>query len=157
MKTVSQLDQAGYFVGPVLADDDPMEPGRCLIPGGAIDQDPPTVPAGQRARWSMGAWQFEAVTTEPDTEPAPETLEQWRARAVVSRFQARAALHLAGMLEQVQTMMDNPATDMLARLAWQDAQEFRRTSPTVQAMGAALGLTAEQLDNLFRQAATIQA
>lgn len=156
-KIVSQLDAAGYLVGPVAAEESPLEPGVHLLPGGCIDRVPPVVPDGMRARWVMGAWQFVAVSTEPDPQPAPETIEQWRARASVSRFQARAALHLAGLLDQVQALMDNPATDPLARLAWQDAQEFRRSSPTVLSMGAALGMTDPQLDQLFTQAATIQA
>ncbi|MCO5213685.1 MAG: hypothetical protein M9936_28635 [Caldilinea sp.] len=76
---------------------------------------------------------------------------------VVSRFQARAALHLAGLLTAVEALMADPATDTLARLAWTDAQEFRRTSPTMLAMASALSLTDEQLDQLFVTAAGIEA
>lgn len=75
----------------------------------------------------------------------------------VTRFQARAALHLAGMLTAVEAMMKAPSTGALAKLAWQDALEFRRTSPTVLAMAQALNLTEQQLDNLFIQAAGIEA
>ncbi len=80
-----------------------------------------------------------------------------REKMIVSRFQARAALHLAGLLEQVETLMQSPDTDMLARLAWQDAQEFRRLSPTVLTLASALGLTDAQLDELFTVAAGISA
>ncbi len=76
---------------------------------------------------------------------------------VVSRFQARAALHLAGLLTSVEALMADPATDTLARLAWTDAQEFRRTSPTLLAMASALSLTDEQIDQLFITAAGIEA
>ena len=75
----------------------------------------------------------------------------------VTRFQARAALHLAGLFEQVETLMQSPETDMIARLAWQDAQEFKRNSPTVLAMASALNLTEAQLDELFITAAGIEA
>lgn len=41
-KLMSQLDARGYFVGPVWADASPLdEPGYFLIPGGAIDREPP--------------------------------------------------------------------------------------------------------------------
>lgn len=41
-KRVCQLDEMGYFIGPVMADSSPLdEPGHYLIPGGAIDRDPP--------------------------------------------------------------------------------------------------------------------
>ena len=76
---------------------------------------------------------------------------------VVSRFQARAALHLAGLLDQVEALMADPATDTLARLAWTDATEFRRTSPTLLAMASALSLTDAQIDQLFITAAGIEA
>jgi hypothetical protein len=88
--------------------------------------------------------------TRPPAPPTP--IPQ-----TVSRFQARAALYQAGLLDQVETLMSDPATDMIAKLAWADAQEFKRESPTIKALAAELGLTDTQLDDLFRQAATIDA
>jgi hypothetical protein len=73
----------------------------------------------------------------------------------VSRFQARAALLGAGLLEQVETMMES--ADPLAKLAWQEGQEVRRNSPLVRSMAQALQLSDEQLDDLFIQAAMIEA
>lgn len=90
-------------------------------------------------------------------EPPPPTAEELRPSMVVSRFQARVALHNAGMLADVQVLMGDPATDPVAVIAWQDAQEFRRLSPTIVAMGAALGWTETQLDELFVAAALIDA
>ena len=75
----------------------------------------------------------------------------------VTRFQARAALYQAGLLDQVETLMNDPETPTLARLAWQDAQSFERQSPTIAAMATALGLTDAQLDDLFIAAAGITA
>ncbi|WP_119157961.1 hypothetical protein [Caldimonas tepidiphila] len=89
--------------------------------------------------------------------PAPYVEPPAPGPQVVSRFQARAALHLAGLLPQVEALMASPEADPLARLAWSDAQEFRRNSPTVAALAAALGLTAQQLDELFVTAAGIEA
>ena len=93
---------------------------------------------------------------------APEEIAAFAAPAssvpqTVTRFQARAALHLAGLLSSVEALMSDPQTDMLAKLAWQDAQEFRRTSPTVLAMATALGLDEAALDALFTSAAGIAA
>ncbi|WP_216639284.1 phage tail assembly chaperone [Achromobacter ruhlandii] len=45
-KIVSQLDPAGYLVGPTIADESPLEPGVFLIPGGAIDRVPPEMQPG---------------------------------------------------------------------------------------------------------------
>lgn len=99
------------------------------------------------------------LVTEPtDIEPVPAGgLLKPDVPQVVSRFQARAALHLAGLLEQVEALMRDPETDVIAKLAWWDAQEFRRQSPTIAAMAKALGLTDAQIDELFIAAAGIEA
>lgn len=73
----------------------------------------------------------------------------------VTRFQARAALMQAGLLTQAQTVI--AGADDMTKLAWSDAQDFLRNSPTVAAMGAAMGLTAAQLDALFIAAREIKA
>ena len=75
----------------------------------------------------------------------------------VSRFQARMALRAAGMFDAVEAMMADPEAPIAAVEAWQTAQEFRRLSPTISAMAQALGLTDEQLDDLFRAAGKIEA
>ena len=89
--------------------------------------------------------------------PAPPPVAINAVPQVVSKFQAKAALRGAGLLSQVETLMADPAADPLAVLAWTDAQEFRRTSPTVLSMGAALGLDDAALDALFTTAAGIEA
>lgn len=115
---------------------------------------PPTPGEGEIARqgdpeeYAPGQWRQTWIVEDAPPAPIPQ---------VVSRFQARAALHLAGLLESVETLMQDPSTDLLARLAWQDAQEFKRQSPTVLAMAAALGLTEAQVDELFVTAAGIEA
>ena len=151
MKIVSQLDADGYFAGAVEADESPLEPGVFLIPGGAIDVPPPNVPQGKVALWQNG-WVFVNPPEPEQEEPPLDDVPQ-----VVTRFQARAALHLAGLLTTVESLMTDPQTDMLARLAWQDAQEFRSQSPTMLSMAATLGLTDAQLDALFTTAAGIEA
>jgi len=107
----------------------------------------PAMPAGWHNR--MNALQVDWDTGAVTINSTPPQ--------VVSRYQARAALHLAGLLTAVEALMADPATDMLARLAWTDAQEFRRTSPTLLAMASALSLTDAQLDQLFITAAGIDA
>jgi hypothetical protein len=73
MKIVCQLDADGFFVGTTIADESPLEPGVFLIPGGCIEAEPPTTPAGKRARWTGASWVFEDLP-EPEPEPEPEPL-----------------------------------------------------------------------------------
>lgn len=73
MKIVSQLNNEGYFLGPTTADESPLEPGVFLIPGLAIDVEPPVIPAGKLAKWKNGSWVFEDVATPP-APPEPPVL-----------------------------------------------------------------------------------
>ena len=77
--------------------------------------------------------------------PVPET---------VSRFQAKAALHQWGLLEQVQDLVAN-SDDVLLKLAWDEAS-FNRSSQMIANITEELGLTGEQVDDLFRTAAQIK-
>lgn len=73
----------------------------------------------------------------------------------VSAFQAKAALMAAGILPQVEATIAQ--ADAFTQLAWAEALQFRRDSPAIAALSAALGLTSAQVDDLFRTAATISA
>lgn len=74
----------------------------------------------------------------------------------VTRFQALAALHLSGKLEQVEEIMAAPETDVLTKLAWNSAQTFKRQSPMVLSIAVLLELTDTDLDNLFITASGIE-
>lgn len=70
-KIVSQLDPRGYFIASAIADASPLEEGVFLLPGGAIDAEPPEVPEGKRARWDGGKFVFEDIPApiEPAIDP----------------------------------------------------------------------------------------
>lgn len=74
---------------------------------------------------------------------------------VVTMRQARLALLGADLLAQVNAAVANmPGTEGdAARIEWEYAQEVRRDSPLVAGLSAALGLTDETLDNLYKVAA----
>lgn len=82
----------------------------------------------------------------PDPEPVPQS---------VTRFQALAALHNAGLLDSVKALMADPVTDPITVLAWDNGLTFERSSPTIASMAVALGLTDMDLDSLFTAAAAI--
>ena len=104
-----------------------------------------------------------AALTNSGTEDAPvwdavePSLEDRRAEMACSRMQARIALHQAGLLGAVEAAVAE--ADPVVQIAWADATEFRRDSPTIAALAAALDppLTDEQLDDLFEQAMQVTA
>ena len=95
------------------------------------------------------------LSPTPYIAPAlPDPLEAERARMVASRFQTRAALYVAGLLPIVEAAVAK--ADPLTKMAWAEAVEFRRASPTIAKLAAALALDDVQLDDLFRAAMKIE-
>lgn len=101
-------------------------------------------------------WDGAKATASPYIAPPTiDPLIAERAAMTVSRFQAMAALLNAGLLSQVNAALADAGP--LAQLAWAEATEFRRNSPTIAGLSAGLGLTDTQVDDLFRAAALINA
>lgn len=74
----------------------------------------------------------------------------------VSRFQAKAALAMAGLLDQANAAVA-ASGDVVLQLAWAEATEFKRNSPGINALAPALGLDDAALDQLFITASGIVA
>jgi len=128
------------FIGPEIGQIED-EPGRLVI-----------VEPGD-ARWSEFLVAMAGAAYAPPPPPDPIIAE--RAAMTVSRFQALAALLNAGLLSQVNVALADAGP--LAQLAWAEATEFRRNSPTIAGLAAGLGLTDTEVDDLFRAAALITA
>lgn len=86
---------------------------------------------------------------EPQTPPV-------RIPSSVTRRQARQALLLAGLLDNVQPALDaipDATQRRLMQIEWDDSQEFHRNRPALLALAGALGLNSSQIDQLFITAA----
>lgn len=106
----------GAMMGEGMADVDPLEPGRFLIPASATTDAPPTPGAGQFAAWNGNAWELRAMPP-PAPEPAPyvpSRADVIRGRlAQIDRESIRPARAVAAALAASQTV---PAFDA-AKLA----------------------------------------
>lgn len=74
----------------------------------------------------------------------------------VTAGQAQAALLQAGLLDEVEALINDPSTDRMFKIAWAKALTFRRDSYTLQTLAALVPLTEAQLDELFIAAAQIE-
>lgn len=75
----------------------------------------------------------------------------------VTMRQARLALLQEGLLDQVETLLaslEGPE-GQAARIEWDYSSEVHRTKPFVVMLGTQLGLTEEQMDDLFIKASNI--
>lgn len=77
--------------------------------------------------------------------------------ASVSMRQARLAMLQAGILDEVEGMIrDMPGDEgRAARIDWEYALDVRRDWPLVGALGTQIGMTEQQVDELFIAAASI--
>ncbi len=102
-------------------------------------------PPSSAHRWVNGAWRI----PEPRPPAVPKS---------VTRAQGKAALIRAGKWNMVLAYVasiKSPTERALADVALNDTTEWLRTSPFLNAAANAIGLSQEQLDDLFREAAAI--
>jgi len=96
---------------------------------------------------------MEVLFELPAVDRTPPAIPQ-----VVSRRQAKQALLLRGKIGLVQPAIDaiQDATQRaLMQIEWDDSQEFVRTRASLIAIGTAIGLDSNGLDELFTLAATL--
>ena len=142
---VYQTNDDGVFVGIIIADESPMEPGVFLIPAGCIIEEPPSFEKGSLARWIEGSWQIEDV---PEVVPEPEPPVVEMPSLGVSRAQALMALYNAGLLTQVRDVVAAHPYEPV-RIWFDNATNWHRENPYVLALSMELGLSETQVDELF--------
>lgn len=81
--------------------------------------------------------------------------QQERESMVVSPLQAKAALMYANLLSTVESYVADANTDPIVKLAWNNAQEYKRLSPMIVAITTQLNITDQQADALFANAKSI--
>jgi len=152
----------------------------CVIAGATIweqrptpgDDEEPGDPGEKRAGFHVilranqlpeAAQQY--LVTEPvDIEPVFAgglKLSDTRTPAVprsVSAVQFRITAAAHGILGTIEAIIADEQTPQEAKIAWEHAREFERASPTIEALRQhpSINLTAEQVDDLFREAVDIK-
>ena len=109
--------------------------GRTATPPPVYDR------ATQGAFFRDGVWEVE--TAQPPAAPVP---------AQVSRAQGKAVLIQMGLWQQVLDFVaaiPDSTQRALAEVALHDTQNWQRNSPFLNQAADALGLTPEQMDELF--------
>ncbi len=99
-------------------------------------------PQTHTARWDGARWVVEALPPAPVPDSVPA-------------HHLRRALRAAGMLAGVKAYMDALPEDDEMRESWEYAPYFRRDAVGIEEARVALGLTVEQVDDLFRLAGQV--
>lgn len=95
-----------------------------------------------RDGWTLGDPDIHPMPVEP--EPIPQ---------VVSPRQMKLAMLGAGLLDSVETFV--ASQDKTVQISWEYATEYVRSDPLLNQMAAAFNMTSDQVDDLFRSAATL--
>lgn len=174
------------YLGKVEVSESPLEPGVYLVPAGAYVDAPPASKSGYAIIRAGKKWELtedhradelydksgekygftgeynglgpvpDWLSTEPpEQEQSPQDL----APQQVSRAQGKAALIQRGLWPSVlnyAASIEDETERQLADVALNDTTDWQRSSPFLNAAAQALGLTAEQIDELFIQAAETQ-
>ena len=113
-----------------------------------VRSDPPTPAPGHTAQYQIivqdGAPLF--IWSEVSTGP--------QVPVKVSRMQAKMALLGSGLLAAVEAAIA-ASDDAALKLYWAEASDFHRDHPALNGMTAVLGMTSEQVDDLFIAASQI--
>lgn len=72
---------------------------------------------------------------------------------VVTARQMQLALLGAGLLDAIESFV--ASQDRAVQISWSAAKDFHRNDPMLAGMAQAFGLTSEQVDEIFRQAAAL--
>lgn len=99
----------------------------------------------------FATWRADNPPPPPRPEPVPEAVGPAQLRIALRRLhniKPNDVLALIAAIEDV----DKEAE---AEILWEYAAEIKRTHPLVLSFGSAFSLTAEQIDEVFRQAAQI--
>jgi len=94
--------------------------------------------------------QFSKAPVEPSVPPVPQS---------VTRAQGKAVLIQMGLWQQVLDFVaaiPDATRRAVAEVALHDTQNWERSSPFLNQAAQALGMTDEQLDDLFRAAAQVR-
>lgn len=105
-------------------------------------------PAKVREGWSYDGKTFAPPATSDEPAPVPATVTMRQARISLSRAD------LLSKAEAAIAVMEGQAGEE-ARIEWEYAAELKRDHPLIAALGQALGLSSDAVDDLFREAAVI--
>ena len=100
-------------------------------------------------------WLLEGNTPEPEFTDAEllQQIEDAKPKVVTMR-QARLALLQSGLLATIETAITS-GTDEAMKIEWEYATEVKRDWGSLVALTTALGMTSQELDNLFQLASTL--
>lgn len=102
---------------------------------------------GNILRWSE---ELNALELTPFVPPVPSSITAWQAKAGLAMTAHTETETLLEAAEAALNAMPEGVEKIVVLSAWNNNANFERTGPTILSFGTALGMTSDDLDNLFR-------
>ena len=115
--------------------------------GRVVLEEPLMVEAAEsKYQFALDAWVEAKRVSELPVSPLPIT--------TVTMRQARLALLQSGLLATIETAITT-GTDEAMKIEWEYATEVKRDWSSLVTLAETLGMTSQELDNLFQLASTL--
>jgi hypothetical protein len=127
----------------VRTESDPTAIARALAKGWQIQPAPPSVNDDQETYWEEGHWKIRA---KPSNVPPLVPLWAFRASLALAGLKNQAEALIAALPEPQKTV---------ATQQWEYGNFIERNHPLIESLGAQIGLTGVQIDDIFKTAESL--
>ena len=157
MVTIIVKDGIAVYGPGVTLTSDYADGGRFRDPTTRLDNADVVVLETLPDDWQPGQWTWDGTTLAMRPEYAAELLTAARELMECSKLQAKLAIAQLGMVADFLALKASldPVTDFVKIAFVEDAQTWRRTDPTFNAITDALGKTETEKDQFFALARTL--
>jgi hypothetical protein len=136
------------YLGSGEADESPLEPGVYHIPAHSTLIVPPEFESGYFPRWAGESWELVKLVAPPPVNMPALTARQIRLGLLLNSI---TSAHVDAAIAAMPEGVDKE----IAKIEWEYATTFNRAHPLVAAIGAGLGLSLEQIDQMWAASAAL--
>ena len=153
---IYNYDENLFYIGESLADESPLEKGIFLIPAYATTIKPPKYKEGFNIKFNieLDTFEYVEIVDELKEKSIEVQTEEDILPYVISPLQFKLQLLEMNLVKDVETIL---ATDMKAKIYYENVQTVEKSSPVLLDIASKLGMSQTDIDDFFIKAKAIVA